>query len=186
MHWLRSQPPKVRRLSWPQAPLQFYDPKPCGFGLRGKKSSSSYVVREGHRFESKILAALLDAESRGWLLLPEFHFVYKNGNMEKRSAYVDILAINVKDGLIAVIEAKRTHTASSFEQIWKYMAMCKSYFGDCFAVTGYQVCLHQGLSLEYPGPHRWLTPGQFRAEDWNGRGLPTISIVPWYAGKFYL
>jgi hypothetical protein len=165
----------------------FYEPTPAGFGHRGSKKSSSAVVREGHRFEGKVFDALVaGAESKGWILLPEFCFTFKTGKLVTTKAYVDILAINPRSGCIAIIEAKRTHTADSYNQIWKYMALAKSYFGDCFAVIGYEVCLYQGLSLEYPGPHRWLSPGQMVAESWNGYGFPSISIVPWYTGKFYL
>lgn len=180
-------PPKVVRRDWPQAPILFYDPQPAGFGVRKGKRSSRHVVRDGHNFEKRVLRELMPkAEAAGWFFFPEFHFVYKNGQQEKKSAYIDCLAINPRDGVIAVLEMKRTHTPNSFAQIWRYMAFVKSYFGDSFAVLGYEICDNQGLEPYYPGPCRWLCPGQMQAKDWNGRGLPEVSIVPWYTGRFYL
>jgi hypothetical protein len=111
---------------------------------------------------------------------------YKNSKMEWRKIYIDVLAINVRAGAVVVLEMKRTHTANSYEQIWRYMAMVKAYFGEPFAVLGYEICLYKGATCDYPGPHRWLCPGQMVAQEWCGLGMPTISVVPWYMGKFYL
>ena len=185
--WLHGQPPKVVRHSWPNAPVNFLNPVFAGFGERGVKRSRNALIREGHRFESKVLEALLaEAEADGWFLFPEFCFAYTLPSGKKTKAYIDILAVNPIHGAIAVIEAKRSHVAASYGQIWKYMALCRSYFSQSYAVMGYEICLYQGTSLEYPGPHRWLRPGRMQAVDWKGRGWPEVSVVPWYLGKFTL
>jgi hypothetical protein len=166
--------------------MHFYCPEMAGFGLRGSKKSGSAVVREGHRFETKVMSALAGCEQNGWVLLPEFCIRYKDGKQVWRKVYIDILAINVRQGRAVVLEMKRTHVAGSYEQIWKYMAMVKSWLGQYFAVSGAEVCLFQGTSLEYPGPHTWIVPGELRTAEWDGNGMPVISVVPWYAGKFRL
>lgn len=179
--------PKVVRQAWPQAPLHFYNPEPAGFGFRHGKKSKRYVVQDGHNFEKRVFKKLVfDAEYRGWVFLPEFCFKYKNSRMEEKTAYIDLLGINVKDGVIAVLEMKRTHTPNSYAQIWRYMSFVKSHFGDIFKVIGFEICDHQGTEPYYPGPCKWLCPGQMKAVPWDGWGMPTVSIVPWYTGRFFL
>lgn len=186
-HWLHSSPPRIVRPGWPSAPINFLNPQFAGFGERGKKSSRIAVVREGHRFEAKVFNSLVEsAEADGWYLFPEFCFSFSFPTGKKSKAFIDLLAINPVLGAIAVLEMKRSHTAESYKQLWKYMAMCRSYFHQSYAVMGYEICLYQGNSLEYPGPHRWLSPGKLMAEDWDGRGFPKVSVVPWYMGSFSL
>lgn len=186
-HWLHSSPPVVVRKSWPQAPSHFLAPTFAGFGDRGAKRSRNPLIREGHRFESKVFDRLVGpAEAEGWFLFPEFCFSFTLPSGKKARCFIDILAVNPVLGAVAVLEAKRSHVAESYKQIWRYMALCRSYFHQSYAVMGYEICLYQGNSLEYPGPHRWLSPGKMQASDWDGRGLPTVSVVPWYMGSFSL
>lgn len=188
MTWLHGSLPRVIRHDWPQAPILFYNPKPIGLAARSTARKGRAVVREGHRFQEAALRSLVArGEDEGWFIFPEFVFEYQSGDRRtKQRAFIDMLAIHPMSGVVSVLEAKRSHTANSYKQIWKYMALCRSYFPKDFVVLGYELCLYQGLGCEYPGPHRWLAPGKLRAKEWSGRGLPEVSVAPFYAGDFWL
>ena len=167
------------RKHWPSAPKPFTRAKIVSLGRKAERSSR-YVVNNGLSFQRR-LTNVFEGQKE-WLTLSEVGFAYLDGNGEERRAYVDIVLINPRDGLIVVVEAKRTHTPDSYKQIWFYMGLLQSRFGGTWKVFGVEACSLAGRSAEYPGECVWGYGGEFdlKSIEWSGEGAPKVGILPCY------
>lgn len=168
----------VRRY-WPASPRDFQCARFVTLGRRAERSSR-YVVNNGLSFQRRLTNAF---EQQGeWLVLSEMGFTYEDRKGVTRKAFIDIVLVNPRDGLLVVVEAKRTHTGDSYEQIWFYMSLLQSRFGGTWKVFGLEACSLAGKQVEYPGECKWAYGERFALADieWNGEGAPKVGILPCY------
>ena len=168
----------VRRF-WPSSPRAFVNAKFVSLGRKTEKSSR-YVVNNGLSFQRRLTNAF---EQQGdWLVLSEMGFSYEDAKGVCRKAFIDIVLVNPRDGLLVVVEAKWTHTADSYGQIWFYMSLLQSRFGGQWKVFGLEACSLAGKQVEYPGECKWAYGECFDLRDiaWEGEGAPKVGILPCY------
>lgn len=167
------------RKYWPASPSHFERPLLVGVG-RASGRTRSFVVNNGLSFQRKVTAHFDRME--GWFCLPELEIRYLDRG-EEYKAFIDLVCINPVSGWVVVVECKRTHTSSSYGQLWRYMAYLASRFGGRqWKFAGFEACSLSGRSIEYPGPCVWLNGGEINLEpfSWSGEGAPMVGILPWY------
>ena len=136
------------RKYWPASPRDFQDVRLVSLGRKTERSSR-YVVNNGLSFQRRLTSAF---EQQGkWLVLSELGMSYVDGKGCRRMAYADIVLINPREGLVVVVEAKRTHTSDSYGQIWFYMSLLQSRFGGTWKVFGVEACSLAGRQVGYVG-----------------------------------
>lgn len=139
-------------------------------------------MNNGLSFQRRLTSAF---EQQGkWLVLSELGMSYVDGKGCRRMAYADIVLINPREGLVVVVEAKRTHTSDSYGQIWFYMSLLQSRFGGTWKVFGVEACSLAGRQVGYVGECQWAYGGSFELSDveWDGQGMPKVGILPCYMG----
>lgn len=168
----------VRRC-WPASPKDFQCARFVTLGRRTEKSSR-YVVNNGLSFQRRLTHAFEFCDD--WLVLSEMGFTYQDFKGVERKAFIDIVLVNPRDGYMVVVEAKRTHTADSYAQIWFYMSLLQSRFGGTWKIFGFEACSLAGRQLDYPGECVWAYGESFdlRKIEWDGEGAPKVGILPCY------
>jgi len=137
-------------------------------------------VNNGLSFQRRLTNAF--EAKREWLVLSEMGFSYVDGKGVKRKAFVDLVLVKPREGLMVVVEAKRTHTADSYGQLWFYMSLLYSRFGGTWKVFGLEACSLAGKQVSYPGECKWAYGESFNLKDveWSGDGMPKVGILPCY------
>lgn len=185
--WLYGQPPQIRSESWPAASFRFRRVGIESINKRAAAKGATAAIRDGNRFQATVSSYFAKQIDAGWFVLDEVCFVAELMNGQARRLYVDVLAVNPIAGRIVVIEAKRTHVAASYQQIWDYMAVVRRFFDkELWTVSGIEVCKMSGVSFDYAGAAKWMVPGEVRPPEWDGQSLPVVGIVPWYMGETWL
>lgn len=184
MTFLYGQVPVNRRRFWPASPINFRDPTVVGLG-RNIGHSNKAVIREGHYFQEKVYQ-FLSNDNPLWFPLEEVEISYfAEGKAHK--AYVDIVLVEPRSGYIVVIEAKRTHTSSSYRQLWVYMSLLHSRFpaSKGWKVCGFEAARLAGKDLNYSGSCTWCYGPEVDLREfvWSGEGAPHVGILPFYINE---
>lgn len=185
--WLYGKAPEIWSESWPDASFRFRRVGIESINNRAEGRGATAAIRDGNRFQRVVSNYFAGQITEGWFVLDEVCFVAELAGGKARRLYVDVLAINPIAGKVVVIEAKRTHVAASYKQIWDYMAVVRKFFDkELWEVSGIEVCKMSGVSFDYAGAAKWMVPGVVKPPIWDGNGLPVVGIVPWYMGSTWL
>ena len=167
---------------YPAAPMWFHGARFTSRVLNPPRKQSQ-SVREGYAFQERLGRDLSDCLGEEWTVLEDFWLEYegkkrKNGST-KYHAGPDFVLLNVREGRLLVIDAKRSHT-DSYCQIWRYMALLRSIFPKRdWSVAGCEIHKHSRTS-GFAGEHEWVGEElHFDSFVWDGRGFPKIAVMTW-------
>ena len=114
------------------------------------------------------------AERFGEAYIPSPWFQYIDGDVGRvQWCQPDALLIDLPSGRITIVEAKYQHTVDAWYQLYRYLTVVRSVFGDSFSYALCEVVKWYDCAVRFPEPVQLLSDltrsreGRFQVQIWK-------------------